>query len=214
MCKIQLLMHQSITVIGAIASGKTTISQILSRELKLPLLDADLFEENPFLPAYIEDNSRWSFATELFFTTRRIKKLAALKSMLSKSSVIVDSGLIMSGLYSKNHLVQGTMTAAEWDFFCDIIKDYKKDIPEPDIVIHLLASPATQLTRIARRGRTFESGYTIEYLSSITDRLTEFVESLAGSPQTKLLQIDTQKFNPESPKDINKIVNKIWNMIG
>ena len=111
-------MYKSVTIIGPIASGKTTASQLLSHELGLPLLDADLFEQNPFLPNYIEDNSRWSFATELFFTISRIKKLTKLKSMLAKSPVIVDSGLVMSHqVYTKNHLVQGTMTAAEWEFF-------------------------------------------------------------------------------------------------
>jgi deoxyadenosine/deoxycytidine kinase len=65
-------MHHQVTVVGPIASGKTTASQLLSNALNLPLLDADLFETNPFLPGYIEDNARWSFATELFFTLSRL----------------------------------------------------------------------------------------------------------------------------------------------
>lgn len=189
-------MHHQITVIGPIGSGKTTASQVLAEKLALPLLDADLFETNPFLPSYIEDNARWSFATELFFTLGRIQKLSLLPQMLKKSSVIVDSGLIMSHeVYTKNHLVQGTMTAAEWEFFTRIVGDYKKTLPAPDIVIHLLASPKTQLRRIKSRGRSFESGYTLEYLQSITDRLGEYVESLANVPETTLLTFDSEKYD-------------------
>ena len=189
-------MHHQITIIGPIASGKTTASQLLSKQLALPLLDADLFETNPFLPGYIEDNSRWSFATELFFTLGRIKKLQAVKGMLDKSSIIVDSGLIMSHqVYTKNHLVQGTMTAAEWDFFTQIVSDYQSSLPAPDVVIHLTASPALQLKRIKARGRSFESGYTIEYLENITDRLTEFAESLSNIVNTTLLTFDTEKYD-------------------
>lgn len=189
-------MHRLITIIGPIASGKTTASQLLARALDIPLLDADLFETNPFLPSYIEDNARWAFTTELFFTTRRIKKLARLKAMLRKSHVLVDSGLIMSHeVYTKNHLVQGTMTAAEWDFFTTLISEFSRELPTPDIVIHLTASPDTQLKRIAARGRSFEAGYTREYLENITDRLSEYSELVSGSPTTTLLTHDTEEYD-------------------
>lgn len=187
--------HQ-ITVIGPIASGKTTASQFLSNELSLPLLDADLYETNPFLPNYIEDTPRWSFATELFFTLARIKKLTAVKEMLTKSSIIVDSGLIMSHqVYTKNHLVQGTMTAAEWEFFTRIVEDYQTSLKSPDIIIYVTAKPTTQLKRIKARGRSFESGYTLEYLQNITDRLGEYVESLANVREITLITFDSEKYD-------------------
>lgn len=208
------MRNQQITVIGPIASGKTTASQLLSTTYNLPLLDADLFETNPFLPNYIEDNSRWSFATELFFTIHRLKKLSRIKTMLKKSSVVVDSGLIMSHqVYTKNHLVQGTMTAAEWDFFNEIIRDYQKSLPEPDIVIHLTASPTTQLARIAHRGRSFESGYTLDYLQSITDRLTEYAESLANN-KTVLIPINTDKYDLLTSAGQKKLLELLRQQIG
>lgn len=206
-------MHHQITIIGPIASGKTTASQLLSKELSLPLLDADLFETNPFLPGYIDNTARWSFATELFFTLARIKKLKAVKGMLEKSSIIVDSGLIMSHqVYTKNHLVQGTMTAAEWEFFTRIVNDYQSDLPSPDFVIHLTASPELQLERIKARGRSFESGYTLEYLRSITDRLSEYAESLANIPTTTLITFDTEKHNlikESAQKELVSLITKL-----
>lgn len=206
-------MHHQITVIGPIGSGKTTASQVLSDQLGLPLLDADLFETNPFLPSFIEDTPRWSFATELFFTIHRIKKLTGIAKLLEKSSLIVDSGLIMSHqVYTKNHLVLGTMTAAEWDFFTDIINDYQKTLPQPDIVVHVTASPQTQLKRIESRGRAFESGYTLEYLESITDRLHEYTESLANIPTVQLLTFDSEKFDltkPSGQKELVSLVKKL-----
>ena len=202
-------MYKSVTIIGPIASGKTTASQLLSHELGLPLLDADLFEQNPFLPNYIEDNSRWSFATELFFTISRIKKLTKLKSMLAKSPVIVDSGLVMSHqVYTKNHLVQGTMTAAEWEFFNRIVDDYRENIPSPSIVVSLLASPEVQLKRIESRGRSFESGYTLSYLSAITDRLGEYAESLAGT-DTLLLPFDTEQLDLTLPSSQQNLLSLV-----
>jgi len=199
---------RQVTVIGPISSGKTTVSQVLARALDLPLVDADLFETNPFLPSYIEDNSRWSFATELFFTLARIKKLSRLPRLLKKSSVIVDSGLIMSHeVYTKNHLVQGTMTAAEWEFFNQIVSDYARSLPPPNLVVYVTASPTTQLARIKSRGRSFESGYTLEYLQSITDRLSEYVESLANIPAITLLTFDSEKYHPEQPEGQQQLLS-------
>jgi len=204
------MANKQLIVIGPIASGKTTASQLVARELDLPLLDADLYEENPFLPSYIEDTPRWSFATELFFTIARIKKLKVLPRMLKKSSVVVDSGLVMSHqVYTKNHLVEGTMTAAEWDFFSRIIEDYKRDLPDPDIVIHLTCPPQIQLKRIASRGRSFESGYTLEYLQSVTDRLTEYAASLANAKNVTYLPFDTQEFDLSQEKNQQKLLNLV-----
>ena len=205
--------HQ-ITVVGPIAAGKTTASQLLAEKLALPLLDADLFEENPFLPAYIEDTARWSFATELFFTTHRIKKLATIGNLLAKSSVVVDSGLIMSHeVYTKNHLVQGTMTAAEWDFFTQIVTDYKKNIPEPDVVVVLSAPPTLQQKRIASRGRSFEAGYTLEYLQNITDRIEEYAASLENKPEVTRLRFDTAEFDLATPTGAGELLRRVKSTI-
>lgn len=203
-------MNKLITIIGPIASGKTTVSNTLSQELSLPLLDADLFEQNPFLPGYIQDTPRWAFATELFFTIHRIKKLEGLSKLLRKSSIVVDSGLIMSHqVYTKNHLVQGNMTAAEWDFFSEIIKDYQKTLPSPDIIIQLLASPKTQLKRIKKRGRSFEADYTLEYLKQITDRLDEYTRSIQNHPKTTLISFDTEKYNIYSKPGKTKLLTEL-----
>ena len=204
---------RQVTVIGPIGSGKTTASQFLAQELGLPLLDADLFETNPFLPDYIQDTPRWAFTTELFFTLARLQKLSVIKDMLKKSSVIVDSGLIMSHhVYTKNHLVQGTMTAAEWEFFTRIIGDYQSDLPAPDIVISLTCSPVVQMARIKARGRSFEASYTLEYLQSITDRLGEYAESLANVHSTTLLTFDSEKQDltkPSGQKELFSLISPL-----
>lgn len=208
--KTSLPAGRQVTVVGPVASGKTTASQLLASKLGLPLLDADLYEDNPFLASYIEDTPRWSFATELFFTIARIKKLSTLPQMLKRSSVVVDSGLIMSHeVYTKNHLVQGTMTAAEWEFFTRIVGDYRRDLPEPDLVIHLLAKPETQLARIKSRGRQFETGYTREYLAGITDRLGEYAAGLENQSQVAYLPYDTDQDDLSKPAAQSKLVKMV-----
>jgi deoxyadenosine/deoxycytidine kinase len=206
-------MHKQITIVGPIASGKSTASQFLAQELNLPLLDTDLFETNPFLPDYSQDIPRWAFTTELFFTRARIQKLKVIKGMLKKSSVIVDSGLMSLHVYTKNHLVNGTMTAAEWEFFNTIITDYQSDLPSPDIIVHLTCSPEVQLARIKDRGRSFESDYTLEYLESITDRLHEYAESLANIKETQLLTFDSEKHDITKPAGQKELLSALTRIV-
>ncbi|MCL5676199.1 MAG: deoxynucleoside kinase [Patescibacteria group bacterium] len=202
--------HFHIAVLGNIASGKTTASGLLAQKLKAELLDADLFEENPFLQMYVNDRPRWSFATELYFTKARLKKLANLKKILQTNSVVVDSGLYMSAwVYAKNHLKQGTMTAAEWQFYLDLTEDMKKNIyDDEDLVIILKAPPETLLRRIKERGRDFEKAYDKEYLLQLNDRLNELSEKLR-SEQRKILEFDANKYDVRRDRDANIFLKSV-----
>lgn len=196
-----------IVVLGNIASGKTTASQLLAKELKATLVDADLFEENPFLQMYVNDRPRWSFANELYFTRSRLKKLANVKTILKKSTVVVDSGLWMSTwVYARNHLKQGTMTAAEWQFYLDLTYDIKKNTYDDEDLVVLLKAPAQLLLkRIDIRGREFEKAYDKEYLLQLGDRLDELAEKLS-SEQKPMMIFDSEKYDLRKPKDLKYFV--------
>ncbi len=199
--------HHHLVVLGNIASGKTTASMLLAKEVKASLIDADLFEENPFLQMYANDRPRWSFATELYFTRSRLKKLANVKNILKKSSVVVDSGLWMSTwIYARNHLKQGTMTAAEWQFYLDLTYDIKKNTyDDEDLVIFLKAPTSLLLKRIDVRGREFEKAYDKEYLLQLGDRLDELAEKLS-SEQKPIMIFDSEKYDLHKPKDLKYFV--------
>ncbi len=202
--------HYHIAVLGNIASGKTTASQYLSQKLKAQLIDADLFEENPFLQMYVNDRPRWSFATELYFTRARLKKLSGVKNLLRKNSVVVDSGLFMScWIYAKNHLKQGTMTAAEWQFYLDLIEDMKKNTyDDEDLVVILKAPTQVLLKRIDVRGRDFEKAYDKEYLLQLGDRLDELAEKLR-SEQKPIMEFDSAKYDLRKEKDLKIFVKEV-----
>lgn len=202
--------HYHIAVLGNIASGKTTASLILAEKLKAFLVDADLFEENPFLQVYVNDRPRWSFATELYFTRARLKKLSNVKTLLKTSSVVVDSGILMSAwVYAKNHLKQGTMTAAEWQFYLDLTEDIKKNTyDDEDLIVILKASTDCLLKRIKDRGRDFEKAYDKEYLLQLGDRLSELGEKLR-SEQRNVLEFDAEKYDVRKERDANFFVKTV-----
>lgn len=202
--------HYLITILGNVASGKTTASQMLAGKLNAQLIDADLFEENPFLQMYAKDRPRWSFATELYFTRARMKKLTDIKNLLKSTSVVVDSGLWMSSwVYARNHLKQGTMNAAEWQFYIELCDDMKKNAyDEEDLIIFLQASSEVLLKRIDVRGRDFEKAYDKQYLLQLNDRLNELCEKFR-SEQKNILEFDSQKYDLRREKDFNIFASQV-----
>ena len=55
-----------IAIEGPIGVGKTSLSNLMSKELGARLV-LEEFEENPFLPDFYKDPERYSFQTQLFF---------------------------------------------------------------------------------------------------------------------------------------------------
>lgn len=60
-----------IAVEGPIGVGKTSLANLISKELGARLI-LEQFEENPFLPEFYKDPERFSFQTQLFFFASKI----------------------------------------------------------------------------------------------------------------------------------------------
>ena len=56
---------------GPIGVGKTSLAELLSKELGARLVLED-FEDNPFLPDFYNDPERFGFQTQLFFLLQDI----------------------------------------------------------------------------------------------------------------------------------------------
>lgn len=184
---------RQIAVVGPIASGKTTAARGLARLLGAQYVEADTFEENPFLEAYVKDIPRWALATELQFTHARVRRTRVIADRLAAGHVVVDSGLLMSvWVFARHHLAQGTMTPDEWALYETVARDLMADLPAPDAVVVLRASVETQVERIRRRGRAFEAGYTTEYLRRITDCCADLSDRLRSEGRP-VVEVDTER---------------------
>ncbi len=180
-----------ISVLGPIASGKTTTAQRLASALGARYFDADAFTQNPFLADYVGNIPRWAFATELKFTHERAHRAGEIAGMLRDSHVVTDSGLLMSmWVFARQHLLRGTMTPAEWDFFLLLARDMTRTVPEPDVVVFLDLGPEEQLRRIAHRGRDFERAYTLDYLAQVTRCCRELAARLRQEGHS-VIEVDT-----------------------
>ncbi len=72
--------YSFITIIGNIASGKSTIAHFLAKQLDADLVMADeLYKTNPFFQNAVVDRSRWSLASDLWFLMKRVEMAKELE---------------------------------------------------------------------------------------------------------------------------------------
>lgn len=205
---------KTITIIGNVGSGKTTLAKIMAKELKATLIDADPYSTNPFLALYVTNHARWALATELFFTLSRAKALSSELENSHSRIRIIDSGLLMGiEIYAKHHLKSGTMTKSEWRLFQKI----SKIIVQPyliysNIVIFCRCDASTCFARIKSRGRKFESHHTRKYLIDLENNLLKLIPRLREK-KIQVIELDMTIFDPRKDQDITRLTDRLFTLV-
>lgn len=203
-------MNKTITVIGNVGSGKTTLAKMLAEKLSGILIDADPYTLNPFLPLYAENHARWALATELFFTLSRATHLSTELKKDKSRTKIIDSGLLMGiEVYAKHHRKAGTMTKEEWSLFKKLTKDsVNSKLIYPDLVIYCRCDIRTCMERIEARGRKFETHHSRKYLKNLETNLEVLIRKLKrlGIPT---IDLDMTTFNPRKINDIESLLELV-----
>lgn len=164
-----------VTVVGNIGAGKSSLTPILVDLLGAQMLDADsLFQtSDPFRELYLKDISRWAFTNELWLTNKRADLLHYQLAHLHKPWLVVDSGVLMSWVYTYSHLLVGNLTKKEWQLYDSILQKLVGNVFAQTTVIYLEYTVPTLLKRIKKRGRAFEIlHYQADYLNQINQGLS------------------------------------------
>ena len=78
-----------IAIEGPIGVGKTSLANLMSKELGAKLV-LEEFEENPFLPDFYKDPERYSFQTQLFFFASAIPSTARRQVDMFQNLLVTD----------------------------------------------------------------------------------------------------------------------------
>ncbi|MEO6914510.1 MAG: deoxynucleoside kinase [Chitinophagaceae bacterium] len=164
--------HHFITIEGNIGAGKTTLAHLLSKHFNARLI-LEQFADNPFLPKFYEDPSRYAFPLELFFMAERYKQLKELihTTDLFQHVTISDYLFKKCLLFAKVNLNE-----EEFGLYKKLFDIIYQQISHPDILIYLHV-PVPQLQRnIRKRNRSFEQSIPDEYLQNLQDTYFQYIK--------------------------------------
>lgn len=174
--------NRYISVSGVMGSGKTTLCNLLSKELGIPVIEEN-FKENIFLPLYYEDPKSWALHSQLFCLKEKAAQLMRLKNMVAKSSVIQDTPIYQDVFaYAEAQKVLGYMSDREYELYHQFYKSYLKEIPEPHLIVQLEVSVPTLSERIKKRGRPFEKSIGAEYLALLAKLQKKWIKKHSRIP--------------------------------
>jgi deoxyadenosine/deoxycytidine kinase len=173
-------MKKYIVIAGNIGAGKSTLVKLLAERLDFrPYYEP--VAENPYLEDFYKDMRAWSFHSQLFFLSYRLRAHGAL--MDDPHSVVQDRSLYEDAeVFARNLYAQGTMSTRDWETYRGLYRTMAGLLPAPDLVIYIRASVQTLQSRIAMRGRGFEAGIPDEYLAGLNRLYESWIEGFELAP--------------------------------
>jgi deoxyadenosine/deoxycytidine kinase len=173
-------MKKFVAVAGNIGVGKSTLVALLCENLGWqPFYEP--VADNPYLADFYADMRSWSFHSQIFFLTHRLRMHRQLldhpTSVIQDRTVYEDAEIFASNLYR-----QGLIQSRDFKTYHELYDVLTEFLPPPDLVVYLRASVATLNSRISSRGRDFERHITPEYLGQLNELYESWIASFSLCP--------------------------------
>jgi deoxyadenosine/deoxycytidine kinase len=173
-------MKKFVAVAGNIGVGKSTLVAMLCSELGWdPFYEP--VAENPYLADFYSDMAAWSFHSQVFFLTHRLRAHHQLSQ--HPGSVIQDRSVYEDAeIFAQNLFLQGYIQPRDYQSYRELYQTVIEFLPPPDLVIYLRASAPTLLNRIALRGRDYERTISADYLNSLNNLYETWISGFTLCP--------------------------------
>jgi len=179
-----------ITVAGNIGVGKSTLTGLLCQKLGWQSV-FEAVEENPYLADFYTDMNRWSFQSQAFFLSRRLRQhhnlLQSTESVIQDRSIYEDAEIFAKNLYQR-----GFMSRRDWNTYMELYTILSQLLKPPHFVIYLRASVPTLIRRISQRGRAYERSISPDYLGQLNELYDEWA---AGFRLCPVLTVETDNLD-------------------
>jgi deoxyadenosine/deoxycytidine kinase len=158
-------MKKYIAVAGNIGVGKSTLVEMLCERLDWkPFFEP--VTENPYLADFYRDMNAFSFQSQIFFLTHRLRLQKDL--IHYPGSVVQDRSIYEDAeIFARNLYLQGYLAERDYETYHSLYHTIQEFLPAPNLMIYLRASVETLSRRIDLRDRDYERKIAPEYLSNL-----------------------------------------------
>jgi deoxyguanosine kinase len=187
---------------GPIGVGKTTLAQVLARELNARLM-LEEGEQNPFLARFYEDPEKYAIPVQLYFLlTRYNQQRELLQRPLLEQATVADYLFAKDRIFANLNLAPDELVLYE-----QVYKLLDSKMAKPDLVVYLLARIDVLAERLRRRNRDFERDISYEYLERVSTAYRDFFFYYDEAP---LLVVDTSEIDfVNNPSDLADLIREI-----
>ncbi len=180
---------QFMAIEGNIGAGKTTLTKKIAHDFNAKLV-LERFADNPFLPKFYDDPSRYAFPLEMSFLADRYQQFMDDTTQLDlfKNFLVSDYDIFKSLIFA-----QITLQKEEFNLYRKLFNFMYKEVKKPDLYVFLYQSPERLLENIKKRGRQYELNIEAGYLEKINRGYLVFIKGLSEQ-NTMVINLDELDF--------------------
>lgn len=196
--------YNYIAIEGNIGAGKTSLVSKIANDFNAqPILER--FKDNPFLPKFYKDPSRYAFSLEMSFLADRYQQLMddIAQFDLFRDNVISDYDINKSLIFANI-----TLTEEEFSLYKKLFQVMQKDFPKPDLYVYLFQNTDRLLQNIQQRGRKYEQSIEATYLEKVNAGYLEFIKN-QHNDNIQIIDVSEIDFIRDR-KDYIKILNQLF----
>ncbi|HOB27841.1 MAG TPA: deoxynucleoside kinase [Bacteroidales bacterium] len=194
-----------IAIAGNIGSGKTTLTELLSKHFKLVALYEDV-DTNPYLENFYNDMKRWSFNLQIYFLNSRFSQVVNIQkqqlNVIQDRTIYEDAHIFALNLYE-----MGLMDEIDFKTYRDLFDLMTSFLRPPDLLIYLQADVSTLVKQIQIRGREYETSIRIDYLQSLNKKYENWINNY-NLGKKLIINVDNKDFL-HNPEDLGVVINLI-----
>ena len=201
--KIDLSLYNYIAIEGNIGAGKTTLASKIAEDFNAKIV-LERFADNPFLPKFYKNHSRYAFPLEMSFLADRYQQISddLAQFDLFKDFIVADYHIFKSLIFAKV-----TLSEDEFRLYKTLFDIIYKEMPKPDLYVYLYQNTDKLLQNIKRRGRSYEQEISKNYLEKINNGYLDYIKT---QKDLNVLVIDvSEKDFVKNQKDYIFIMNEI-----
>ncbi len=190
-----------IAVEGPIRVGKTTLSRVLAERLNAQRVMEP--EDNPFLSSFYEGEAGAAFQAQFAFLIRRFEQLHSLDlGAHSQKTVVTDF------IFEKDKLFAClNLNDQELETYNRYYNYFREQLPTPDLVIYLQASPEILKKRLKKKNAPGEKAINEEYLEEVVKAYEHFFYHYTSSD---LLIVNTSEIDfVERSEDLQALLRRV-----